>query len=39
MLLKSIKGVISRDNVRFVVGEIDFGIRSYYRVIIDSLFS
>ena len=39
MLSRSIKGVISRDSVGFVVGEIDFGIGSYYGVVIGSLSS
>ena len=36
---RSIEGVISRDNVRFVVGEIDFSVGSYYGVIIGFLSS
>ena len=39
ILSKSIEGVISRDNIRFVVGEVDFNIKSYYEVIIGSLSS
>ena len=33
ILSRSGKGVISRDSVGFVVGEVDFGIRSYYGVV------
>ena len=39
MLSKSIEGVISRDSIRFVVGEIDFGVGSYYKIIIGFLSS
>ena len=39
MLSRFMKGVISRDSVGFVVGEVDFNIGSYYRIVIDSLSS
>ena len=38
MLSRSIKGVISWDSIRFVVGEVDFGIGSCYGVVIGFLF-
>ena len=37
MLSSSIEGVIFWDNVRFVVGEIDFGIGSCYEIVIGFL--